>query len=103
MRKPPWPRQPRRTGDRADAACSCAETPQRGRSAQSFTILSSLDKLMVCALGHVVPRPHQRLKLREGGVHLAGHGGLLRLLSHDLGRQLAEIPQYWPRKLDDLD
>jgi len=42
-----------------------------------FTLPSShRHELMVGAFGDVVPRAHQRLKLREGRVHLPGHGGL---------------------------
>src|SRR5262249_1932633 len=59
-------------------------------------------ELMVGALGHVVPRTHQRLELPEGGVHLAGHGTLLRLLLEDLGGELLELAQDRYRELEDL-
>src|SRR5215813_6038519 len=60
-------------------------------------------ELVVGALGHAVPRAHQRLELCEGGVDLAGHGRLLRFLLHDLGGDLPELAQHGCRKLDDLD
>jgi hypothetical protein len=53
---------------------------------------SPRDELMVGAFRDVVPGAHQRLELREGRVHLPGHGGLLGLLLDHLGRQLLEIP-----------
>src|SRR5215471_18642269 len=60
-------------------------------------------ELVVGALGDVIPRPHQRLELRERRVHLPGHGRLLRPLLDDLGRQLPEVAQHRRRELDDLD
>src|SRR5215468_7971299 len=51
----------------------------------SFVITPPLHRheLMVGTLGDVVPRPHQRLELREGRVHLPGHERFLRLLADD--------------------
>src|SRR5215831_10742056 len=63
---------------------------------------SSRHQLMVGALGNVVPRPHERLELREGGVHLPGHGSFLRLFPKDVGRQLLEISEHRHWELDDL-
>src|SRR5947209_20563343 len=60
-------------------------------------------ELMVGAFGDVVPGAHQRLELREGRVHLPGHGGLLGLLPDDLRRQLLEITQHRHRELDHID
>ena len=43
-----------------------------------ITLASShCHELVVGAFGDVVPGAHQRLELREGGVHLPGHGSLL--------------------------
>jgi hypothetical protein len=39
---------------------------------------------MVGAFGDVVPGADECLELREGGVHLPGHGRLLRFLPDDL-------------------
>src|SRR5437879_7910783 len=60
-------------------------------------------ELMVGAFGDVVPGAHQRLELREGRVHLPGHGGLLGFFPDDLGCQLLEIAQHRHRELEDLD
>src|ERR1700675_4904554 len=64
---------------------------------------SSRHELMVSAFGDVVPGAHQRLELREGRVHLPGHGGLLGFLPDDLGRQLLEIAQHRHREREHLD
>src|SRR6266498_2369773 len=64
---------------------------------------SHCHELMVGAFGDVVPRAHQRLELREGGVHLPGHGGLLGFFPDDLGRELLEIAQHRHRELEHLD
>src|SRR6266542_2387923 len=64
---------------------------------------SHCHELMVGAFGHVVPRAHQRLELREGCVHLPGHGSLLGFFPDDLRRQLPEIAQHRNGKLDYLD
>src|SRR6266446_8100109 len=61
------------------------------------------DELVVGAFRNVVPGAHERLELREGRVHLPGHGGLLGLFSDDLGRQLLEIAQHRGRELEHLD
>src|SRR6266436_3037381 len=45
------------------------------------------------ALRDAVPRAHQRLELRVGGVHLPGHGGLLRFVLDDFGRELPQITE----------
>src|SRR5262249_4204557 len=66
-------------------------------------ISSPPHKLMVGALGHAVPRPHQRLELRVGRVHLPGHGCLLRLFPVDLCGELLEIAEHRHRDLDHLD
>src|SRR5262245_55868935 len=66
-------------------------------------VTSPRDELVVGALGHVVPRAHQRLKLRERGVDLPGHRRLLGFLLGDLGGQLLEIAQHRRRELDHLD
>src|SRR2546426_1417615 len=69
-----------------------------------ITLASSYrHELVVSAFGDVVPGAHQRLELREGRVHLPGHGGLLGLLPDDLRRQLLEITQHRHRELDHLD
>src|SRR5262245_36481224 len=59
-------------------------------------------ELMIGAFGDVVPRPHQRLELCVGRVHLPGHRRLLRLLPDDVGRQLPELAQHRGRELEDL-
>src|SRR6266545_2792309 len=64
---------------------------------------SQRHELMVGAFGDVVPGAHQRLELREGGVHLSGHGRLLGFFPDNLGRQLLEIAQHGHRDLKDLD
>src|SRR6266536_298650 len=64
---------------------------------------SHCHELMVGAFGHVVPRAHQRLELREGCVHLPGHGSLLGFFPDDLRRQLLEVAQHRHRELDHLD
>src|SRR5712691_1211104 len=64
---------------------------------------SSRDEPMVGAFSDVVPGAHQRLELREGGVHLLGHGGLLGFFPDDLDRQLLEIVQHRHRELEHLD
>src|SRR5262252_5245468 len=46
---------------------------------------SPLHELMVGALGHLIPRAHSRLKLRERRVHFAGRRRLLGLFLDDLG------------------
>src|SRR5262245_10751596 len=60
-------------------------------------------ELMVGALGDVVPGADQRLELRVGGVHLPGHGALLRFFLDDLGGQLLQITQHRRRELKHLD
>src|SRR5215470_9862661 len=53
-----------------------AVTMKRRRSL--VTALSSpRHELVVCALGHAVPRADEGLELRVRGVDLPGHGGLL--------------------------
>src|SRR5712692_4840830 len=64
---------------------------------------STRDELMVRAFGDPIPEAHQRLELREGGVHLPGHGSLLGFLPDDLDRQLLEIAQHRNGKLEHLD
>src|SRR6266567_1356307 len=54
---------------------------------------SHRDELMVGAFGDVVPGAHQRLELREGGVHLPGHRSFLGFFPDDLGRELLEVAQ----------
>src|SRR6266436_6788803 len=54
---------------------------------------SPLHELVVGALRDAVPRAHQRLELRVGGVHLPGHGGLLRFVLDDFGRELPQITE----------
>jgi len=61
------------------------------------------DELVVGAFGDKVPGAHERLELREGRVHLPGHGALLGLLLDDLGSQLLEFAQHRNRKLKQLD
>src|SRR5262245_57987231 len=58
---------------------------------------------MVSALRDMIPGAYKRLELREGGVHLPGHGRLLRLFLHNLAGQLLEIAQHWARDLQHLD
>ena len=58
---------------------------------------------MVGAFGDVVPGTDQRLKFREGRVHLPGHGSLLGFFPDDFGRQLLEIAQHRHRELEHLD
>src|SRR5215467_10775627 len=60
-------------------------------------------ELVVRALGHVVPGANQRLELRVGGVHLPGHGRLLRFLLDNLDRELLEVAQHGHGELEDLD
>src|SRR5215813_7031368 len=68
------------------------------------TLLSSSGhELMVGALGHVVPRPHQRLELHERRVDLPRHLALLGFLSDDIRGELLEFAQHRRRKLNDLD
>src|SRR6266542_6659826 len=64
---------------------------------------SQRNELMVGAFGDVIPRPHQRLELGEGGVHLPGDGGLLGFLLDDLRRELLEIAQHRHRELQHLE
>src|SRR6266508_296999 len=64
---------------------------------------SQRNELMVGAFGDVIPRPHQRLGLGEGGVHLPGDGGLLGFLLDDLRRELLESAERRRRELRDLE
>src|SRR5262245_28313510 len=57
-------------------------------------------ELVVGAFGHVVPRPHQRLELRERRVDLPGHGRLLGFVPGDLGGQPLEIAEHRCRELE---
>src|SRR5215471_18290436 len=66
-------------------------------------ISSSRHKLMVSAFGHVVPRAHQRLELRERRVDFPRDWRLLRFFSVHLDSELLEIAEHWDRQLDDLD
>src|SRR5437016_2171779 len=68
-----------------------------------MTSSSDRDERMVGAFGDAVPGAHQRLKLREGCVHLPGHGSLLGFFPEDLDRQLLEITQHRNRELEHLD
>src|SRR6266550_1359923 len=61
------------------------------------------DELMVGAFRDVVPGAHERLELREGGVHLPGHGSLLGFLPDNFGRQFLEIAQHGHRESEHLD
>src|SRR5499425_610338 len=79
-----------------------ADTRNRRRSV-IIALSLSRHELVVGAFGHVVPRTHQRLELRERRVHLARHGRLFRLFPDDLGRLLPEIAQHRRRKLEHLD
>src|SRR5262245_43799919 len=63
----------------------------------------SRHELMVGALRHVVPWPDQRLELSERGVHLPGHGRLLRFLPGDLSGELLEVAQHRDGDLNHLD
>src|SRR5262245_9574390 len=86
--------RPRRPGAGRTVSCSPRGSPRSS---------SPRDEPMVCTFGHVVPRAHERLELRERRVHLPRHGRLLRLLLHDVGRELPEIPQHRRGQLDELD
>jgi hypothetical protein len=68
-----------------------------------MTSPSECDELMVGAFRDAVKGAHQRLELRDGGVHLPGHGGLLGFFPADLDRQLLEIEQHRHRELENLD
>src|SRR5437667_5132488 len=72
---------------------------------RSGVTLASLrcHELMVGALGDPIPGAHQRLELREGRVHLPGHGSPLGFLSDNLGGELFEIAEHRHRKLENLD
>src|SRR4029077_18967954 len=61
------------------AATAIAPVAVARNRRRSFVTLpsSSGHELMVGAFGDVVPGADQRLELREGCVHLLGHGGLL--------------------------
>src|SRR5215510_5854622 len=65
-------------------------------------ISSSRHKLMVGALGHVVPRAHQHLELRERGVDFPRDWRLLRFFPVHLDSELLEIAEHWKRELDYL-
>src|SRR5689334_6514840 len=64
---------------------------------------SANDEVAVRAFRDVVPRPHQRLELRERGVHLAGHGRFFRFLPDHVAGHLSEIAQYGRGELGHLD
>src|SRR5262244_2076377 len=89
------------------AAVAVARAPlavTRNRRRSVVTLASSARReLMVGAFGHVIPWAHQRLELRERGVDLAGHRGLLRLLPNDVAGQPLEVAQHRERELDHLD
>src|SRR5215470_914364 len=72
---------------------------------RSVITLSSSPRheLVVGTLGHVVPRPDERLELGERGVHLPGHRRLLGFLPGDLGREPLQIAQHGDRDLSHLD
>src|SRR5262245_4074515 len=74
-----------------------------GTARDPATWRSPRHKLVVGALGDVVPRADQRLELRERRVHLSSHWRLFRFLAEGLGRELFELPQDRNGKLDHLD
>src|SRR5687767_10930995 len=61
------------------------------------------DGLVVRAVRHVVPRADQCLELREGRVHLPGHGSLLGFAADDFGRELSELAQHRNGELEHFD
>src|SRR5713226_5403708 len=90
----------------ADAATAAIAPPAFTMNLRRSVVTppsSPRHELMVGAFGDAVPGAHQRLEFREGGVHLPGHGGLLRFFLDDLGGQLLEIAQHRHRELTHLD
>src|SRR3972149_3800983 len=89
------------------AAAAAAITPPafaRNLRRSVITLPSShRHELMIGAFRDAIPGAHQRLELREGRVHLPGHGGLLGFFPDDLGRELLEIPEYRRRELEHRD
>src|SRR5262252_7762756 len=72
--------------------------------ASSLNVVASpRHELVIGALGHVVPGADQRLEFRVGGVHLPGHGRLLRFLLDNVDRELLEVAQHGHGELEDFD
>src|SRR5215475_16212118 len=64
---------------------------------------SPCHELVVGTLGHVIPRPDERLVLGERGVYLPRHRRLLGFLPGDLSGELLELAQHGGGNLNHLD
>ena len=74
------------TSTMAEAATAATAPPAftMNRRRSLITLSLQSDELVVGAFRDVVPGADQRLELREGRVHLPGHGSLLGFFPDDL-------------------